>query len=247
MNARQLTLGFAAAPPSLARADFIAAASNEAALTWLEAWRDWPTGRLCLFGPPGSGRSHLAAVFRGLADAAPIAPRALTLAGLPHLLPPHGCVVLDDADAITDERALLHLLNLVAECGGRALLTGRAAPARWPVRLPDLRSRLLASPAVALGIPDQGLLRAVLAKAASERQLHLAPPLLDWLAARLPRNLAAAAAAIAALDQRILATNRRPGTDDAAAALAQALLRDQPDEITMTGADAPCPPAGPLL
>lgn len=247
MTATQLTLGFAAAPPSLARADFIAAASNEAALTWLEAWRDWPTGRLCLFGPPGSGRSHLAAVFAGLADAAPIAAGALTLASVPHVLPPHGRVVLDDGDAVTDERALLHLLNLAAECGGRVLLTGRAAPARWQVALPDLRSRLAASPAVGLGIPDQALLRAVLAKGAAERQLHLAPALLDWLAARLPRNLAAAASAIAALDQRILASNRRPGPNDAAAALAQALLRDQPDEITMTGPGAPCPPAGPLL
>lgn len=247
MTATQLTLGFAAAPPSLARADFIAAASNEAALAWLEAWRDWPTGRLCLFGPPGSGRSHLAAVFAGLAGAVPIAPAALTLAAVPVLLPPHGRVVLDDGDAATDERALLHLLNLAAECGGRVLLTGRTAPARWPVRLPDLRSRLAASPAVGLGIPDQALLRAVLAKGAAERQLHLAPSLLDWLAARLPRDLAAAAAAIAALDQRILVSNRRPGSDDAAAALAQALLRDQPDEITMTGADTPCPPAGPLL
>jgi chromosomal replication initiation ATPase DnaA len=260
MSPTQLTLGFAAAPPSLAQADFIETASNQAALAWLRSWPDWPTGRLCLFGPPGAGLSHLAALFQAQAGALPVAASRLRGASLPGLLAKldraRFHLVLDDADSLPDEPALLHLLNLAAEAGGSVLLTARRAPAHWPLKLPDLRSRLAASPAVALGIPGQDLLRLVLAKAAAERQLALPQALLDWLAARLPRDLSAAAAAVAALDRRLLASNRRPTLADAQAALAEASARDRaPDheapppvhEIAMTSEAGPCPAAPALL
>ena len=44
------------------------------------------------------------------------------------------------------------------------LLAARAPPARWNFRLPDLVSRLRATPTVALLAPDDGLLRALLAR-----------------------------------------------------------------------------------
>lgn len=259
MSPTQLTLGFAEASPSLDRADFIEAESNQAALAWLRRWPDWPTGRLCLFGPPGCGFSHLAALFQAQAGALPVAAATLQAASLPALLAklarPRLHLVLDDADTAPDEPALLHLLNLAAESGGSVLLTARRAPAHWPLRLPDLRSRLAASPAVALGIPGQDLLRLVLAKAAAERQLALPPALLDWLAARLPRDLAAAAAAVAALDRRLLASKRRPTLADAEAALAEASARDRQHasaataahEIPMTNEAGPCPAPPALL
>jgi chromosomal replication initiation ATPase DnaA len=258
MSPTQLTFGFAPPPASLARADFIAAPSNATALAWLERWPDWPTGRLCLFGPPGTGLSHMAALFQAMAGALAVAPGTLTAAALPGLMPrlhqARGQLVLDNADQAPDEAALLHLLNLASEAGGSVLLTARRAPAHWPMALPDLRSRLAASPAVALGIPGQDLLRAVLAKAAAERQLALPAALLDWLALRLPRDLAAAAAAVAALARRILASNRRPALADAEAALAEASLRESvaapgapAHEITMTTPAAACPAAPALL
>lgn len=263
MSPTQLTLGFGPAAPSLDQADFIEGESNQAALAWLRRWPQWPTGRLCLFGPPGCGLSHLAALFRAQAGALPVEAARLRAETLPGLLAPLAQarfhLVLDDADTAPDEPALLHLLNLAAEAGGSVLLTARSAPAHWPLGLADLRSRLAASPAVGLGIPGQDLLRLVLAKAAAERQLALPPALLDWLALRLPRDLAAASAAVAALDRRLLASNRRPTLADAQAALAEASLRATglrstgprgaaPEhEIPMTSAAGPCPAPPALL
>ena len=53
-----------------------------------------------------------------------------------------------DADAGADEATLLHLLNATAEARLPVLLAARTPPARWPVRLPDLASRLRAITAV---------------------------------------------------------------------------------------------------
>jgi chromosomal replication initiation ATPase DnaA len=238
-SARQLAFGFAAGA-SMARADFIAADSNRLALAWIGRPADWPAGRLVLSGPPGSGKSHLSAIF-AQAFAAPILPaRRLGEGALPELLPAHGSAVVEGADQ-APERPLLHLLNLAAEAGGRVLLTARLPASVWHVALPDLRSRLGASGQASLGIPDQALVRAVLAKCAADRQLRLSQPVLDWLAARLPRDLAAAERAIALLDAAALAHGR-------AADLRLARLVLSPaDEFTMTRPDDPSPQAGPLL
>ena len=48
---------------SLAREDFLAGPSNDAALGLIERWPDWPSRTVLLRGPEGSGKSHLAAIW----------------------------------------------------------------------------------------------------------------------------------------------------------------------------------------
>lgn len=234
----QLAFGFAP-DPSLVRADFILTRSNRTALAWVGHPSSWPAGRLVLSGPPGSGKTHIAAIFAHEAGAAILSTSLLAgAANLPELLPTHGSIVLEGADT-APEKALLHLLNLVAEAGGQALLTARDPATAWPIELADLRSRLAASGHARLGIPDQDLVSQVLAKAAADRQMRLSPALLAWLAERLPRNLSTAAEAVGRLDRAALAAGRPPDLR-----LARAL-----PELTADAAAQPVSPSrrmGPL-
>jgi hypothetical protein len=183
---RQLALPLPIAASFDAR-DVIADSSNEAARSWLAKPDVWPLGRLALFGEAGLGKTHLAR-----AAAARFGWRWLDGMGLRGLLPPapQGSVV-DDADCVADEAALLHLINLCAERGETLLLIGREAPARWPIRLPDLASRLRATQAVSIGAPSDALLCGLLAKFFADRQLRVEPEVQAWLLARLPRKASA--------------------------------------------------------
>ena len=128
---------------------------------------------------------------------------------------PEGCgpsgsgIALDDADEAGDEIALLHLLNAAAEAGMKLLIAGRQPPARWPVRLPDLASRLRAIIAVPIDPPEDGLLAALLARLLSDRQLAVPEPVRTHLLARLPRTHAALAEAARRLDLAGLALGGR--------------------------------------
>ena len=236
---RQLAFSFAPGA-SLARADFVVTEANRLALAWLDQASQWPAGRLVLSGPPGSGKTHLAAIFAQEAQAPVLAGRQLSAESLPALLPAHGHAVVEAADQAA-ERPLLHLLNLAAEAGGRVLLTARLPAVSWGVVLPDLRSRLAAAGQVGLGIPDEALLRLVLAKTAADRQLRLAPAVVEWLVARLPRDLGAAAEAVAAIDAAALAAGRPADTRMARLVLAAI------DEIPMTATNEPSRQGGALL
>jgi chromosomal replication initiation ATPase DnaA len=198
---RQLPLPLRVTPSS-SRADLVADASNAAALAWLDRPRDWPNHRLALFGPAGTGKSHMLR-----AAAAEHGWRLLQGAELSNdlALAPAPGTVLDAADA-APEAALFHLINRSAEAGAPLLLAAREAPARWPVALPDLASRLRATLAVGIAAPTEALLAALLTKHLADRQLRVGPEVQTFLLARLPREAAAIAAAIAALDAAALAT-----------------------------------------
>lgn len=193
------------------RADFFASAANATALAAVEGWRDWPQGKLVLTGPPGAGKSHLARIWAAETAAAMIPAADLAGANLPALTA-RTCVALDDAQRVAGdaeaERALFHLHNMLAATGGHLLLTAPEAPNRWPVALPDLASRLQAVPVARLERPDDALLSAVLVKLFADRQLHVAPAVIAYLATRIDRSLAAAAAVVAAVDRRSMTAHR---------------------------------------
>jgi chromosomal replication initiation ATPase DnaA len=203
----QLPLDLGYRPAALGSADFLVAPSNEAAVGWLDRWPNWPAPGLALYGPPGSGKTHLANVWRLKSDAVVIPPETLTTRSIPALLGAGRLAIVDEADR-ADEEALLHLYNLVAERRGHLLMVAREAPARWSIALPDLRSRLLAIPAIAIQPPDDALLAALLVKLFADRQLKVGQDLIEFLLVRIERSFDAARAAVAALDAAGLSVNR---------------------------------------
>lgn len=185
--------------------DFIAAASNEAARAWLGRVAEWPQGRLAIWGDPGTGKTHLLRRW-----AAAFGADALGGADIRDTVPPPARpLAIDDADACADAAVLLHLLNGCVEAALPVLLAARAPPARWRVALPDLASRLRATPAVAIAPAEGELLRALLARLLAERQLAVSQSVQDWLLRRLPRTAAAVRDAVAELDHAALGAGSR--------------------------------------
>jgi chromosomal replication initiation ATPase DnaA len=231
---RQLTFDLPL-PPNLRRADFVVSPANALALAAIEGWADWPGGRMLLVGPEGAGKTHLAMIWAALSGARILPAADLARADLPALAaaktpagPAAGAVVVEDADRIAGHRpaeeALFHLHNLLAGTGA-LLVTADRPPRDWGLTLPDLLSRLQAMAVARLDLPDDALLSAVLVKLFADRQVAVAPALIPWLVARMPRSIGAARALVAALDAAALAEGR-PITPRLAAGI---LDRDGPE------------------
>jgi chromosomal replication initiation ATPase DnaA len=215
--------------PTYAGAAFLAAPSNAEALAWLDRTPDWPAQRLALWGEAGCGKTHLLHRWAEQTGADWLQGQALR--GL--LTPPVRPIVVDDADATADEETLLHLLNAAAEAGLPVLLAGRDAPARWPVRLPDLASRLRAVTAVPIAPPDDNLLRMLLGRLLLERKVTVSEPVQDWMRLRLPRRASAMREAAALLDRAQFEAHR-PVTRRLAEDCLAPLLNET-DEISASG------------
>ena len=194
--------------PAFGRDDFLVAPGNREAVDWIDRWPAWPGHALAIFGPAGCGKSHLSQVFALRAQAPVLAAADVRVETVPHLIDGRGALALEIGEAAIDPRGLLHLFNALKEQGGYLLLTSRDPPARWPIVLLDLKSRLAAIQAVRISAPDDAMMEAVLVKLFADRQIAVGPGAIAYLLRRIDRSFAAARAIVAQADSAALTDKR---------------------------------------
>jgi chromosomal replication initiation ATPase DnaA len=183
-------------------AGFVVSDSNRDAVAWTDRWPDWPGAALAVYGPAGCGKTHLAHVWLEKLREAGSQARFLEPSALERL-PESENLILDGIRL--PEEHLFHLINHVRAQQLSLLILDREPPARWPVRLPDLASRLASVPAVAVLPPDDTLLAAVLAKHFADRQVDVAPEVIAYLVKQIERSFTAAETAARLLDRAAMA------------------------------------------
>ncbi len=194
--------------PALGAEDFLVSDSNEEAVALIDRWPDWPAGAAVITGPPGSGKSHLANVWRLKSAARVVSAREITDTTLSGFVTTEALVVEDIDKGPCSETALFHLLNLVKERRFAALLTSATRPGDMGLILPDFSSRLKALPFAEILTPDDALLRSVLVKLFADRQLSVDPQVIAFLLVRMERSLEAARRLVAEIDKLALAMHR---------------------------------------
>ena len=207
--------------PALGVEDFLVSAANKAALHIIERWPHWPHHAVVMEGAAKTGKTHLGQVWRLASGAEQVAATALAEGDIAKLSQAKSLLIENLEDGIGDERVLFHLFNTAREQKLSLLLTTRKPPAEMDIALPDLASRLRAVPVVTIAPPDETLLKAVMIKHFSDRQLQIEPAVIEYLALRMERSLAMASAIVDALDRRALATKRKVTRPLAADVLAE--------------------------
>lgn len=204
---------------ALGAEDFLVSDCNRGAVRLIDSWPEWKENAKLIVGPAASGKTHLVRVWQARSGAMALSPSSLDIGRLDALKEGSAHIVEDIDRAGYGEKALFHLLNLAREKRLFVLFSSREAPNRFDFALPDLRSRLNALPAVRIGAPDDALLKTVMLKHFADRQLSVDPKVLDFLALRIERSLAAAADAVAAIDRAALGSGRKISRQLAAEAL----------------------------
>jgi hypothetical protein len=161
MSQLRLPLGL----PDASETEFLVGESNHHAVQQLEHWGSWPVMAALLVGPRKSGRSLLARIFAAKT----------------------GATIIDDAERAR-ETDIFHAWNQAQAEHRPLLIVADAPPPTWSVRLPDLRSRLGASPLLEIGPPDDALIPRLIERAFSRHLLHASPAVIAWIARRIERS-----------------------------------------------------------
>ncbi len=200
---------------ALGREDFLVAPCNRDAVGWIDRWPDWPAPVLVLHGPAASGKTHMAAVWKDMADAVWVDAKLLATQDANQISGTGKNIVIDHLDPwvgdVDSETTLFHLYNQMKDRGGSVLVTMRAAPGQIDFVIPDLSSRMRAAPAVAIQPPDDTLLASLLVKLFSDRQINVAADVIAYMLPRMERSFAAAHHLVERTDHRAL-SEKKPVT-----------------------------------
>jgi len=220
VTSRQIPFDLAG-EPSYGREDFLVSPSNAKAWAYLEDWPNWPERTLALIGPSGCGKSHLASIWAERAGARSLSPAGFTRSEAEAAIRA-GAALVEDADrGLGCEADLFHFLIRARASETFVVFTARETPASWPLQTPDLVSRLRQAPLLAIGGPDDALMRSVLVKLFLDRQLLVEANVVEFVALRLERSLEAARLFVDEIDREALSRSRPISRPMAAEVLAR--------------------------
>ena len=166
--------------------DFLISESNRGAFEHLKRWSLWPVMASLVTGPRKSGRSLLGRLF----------------------VRKTGGRLFDNAED-HEEEALFHAWNEAQLSRRPLLIVADSPPPLWQVELPDLRSRLAATPHVAMGEPDDRLIGDLIVKLLGDRGIAVPPEVPAFIVPRIERSYVAVLQVVAALDRAALSHHRR--------------------------------------
>lgn len=193
---------------------------NQAVVAALLELLDRPGGSLFLYGPPGSGKTHLLNAACNRVRERSGTAFYIRLHGLPATaaagldgLEGFDLVCVDDIDAVAGQRgwedALFHCCNRLRGAGGRLVVSSAVGLSQLPICLPDLASRLAWGVRAKLEPLDDAGKAAVLERHAAAQGIELPLAVRTYLLSRGSRSLAALLAALDAICATALAGKRQ--------------------------------------
>ena len=163
---------------------------NEIAVNLIESWPEWPVDNriTCIYGPPGSGKSHIANIWKEKVD-------AIVYEGIDHL-------TLDDVYSIKHplifenlnknhnwpEELLFEFFNEIKSSNNYLLITCNDNPLKFNWKLKDLISRISSFTNVEIKLPNDELIKKILVKQFSDRQLSLDKQFIEYISQRIERS-----------------------------------------------------------
>ena len=168
--------------------DFFVSSNNFSAYKLVESWPVWPGKWLNLFGAAGSGKTHLAKILEQkikrikLVNAENIKDEIIQ--DLNHL----DCLIIDSFNNNIDEKLLYSILNHSKQLENYVLINSTPSIKNINFKLEDLKSRINSFLYIGIELPTDDLLKVIISKTMSDKQISINPKLSDFILNNVERS-----------------------------------------------------------
>ena len=168
--------------------DFFVSSNNFSAYKLIESWPNWPGKWLNIFGSKGSGKTHLAKILEKkinrikLIDAKNI--RNEVIKDLNDL----DCLIIDNYENNIEEKLLYSILNQSKQLENYILINSISSIKNLELNLEDLKSRISSFLFIGIELPTDDLLKVIISKTLSDKQISINPKLSDFIINNVERS-----------------------------------------------------------
>ena len=168
--------------------DFFFSSNNFSAYKLIEDWPTWPGKWLNIYGDTGSGKTHLARILEKkivktkIIDSNKIDDKAI------QDLNKLECLIIDNFKNNIDEKLLYSIINHSKQLDNYLLINSTTSIKNINFKLKDLKSRLDSFLFIGIELPTDDLLKVIISKTLSDKQISLKPQISDFIIKNVERS-----------------------------------------------------------
>ena len=167
--------------------DFYVSPSNQEAYDFINSWPKWIKRTVNIFGPSGSGKSHLASILKSKTSCLQIETKKLS-DEIFFKFKAKEALIIENLDRKVSEKLLFSLWNIALQDNKYLLITSKEPINSFKFKLRDLTSRVTSSLIIGINLPSDDLISVILAKNFSDKQIKVEKKHIDYIIKRIDRS-----------------------------------------------------------
>ena len=169
------------------REDFYVSPSNQEAYDFINSWPRWIKKIINIFGPSGSGKSHLASILKNKTSCLQINSNELN-EKIFIKYKTKETLIIENLDKKISEKLLFSLWNVALQDNKYLMTTSKKPISSYKFKLKDLESRVKSSLIIGINLPNDDLISVILAKNFSDKQIKVEKKHIDYIIKRIDRS-----------------------------------------------------------
>jgi len=167
--------------------DFYVSPSNQEAYDLIISWPKWIKRIVNIFGPPGSGKSHLVSILKNKTSYLAINSHELNEETYLKFKTKETLIIENLNEKISEE-FLFSLWNIALQDNKYFLITSTKPINFYKFKLTDLSSRVNSSLTIGIDLPSDELISVILSKNFSDKQIKVEKRHIDYIVKRIDRS-----------------------------------------------------------
>ena len=167
--------------------DFYVSPSNQQAYDFINSWPRWIKRTVNIFGPPGSGKSHLASILKNKTSCLQVNSNELN-ENIFIKYKTKEALIIENLDEKISENLLFALWNIALQDNKYLMITSKKSIVSYKFKLKDLTSRITSSLIIGIKLPNDDLISVILAKNFSDKQIKVEKKHIEYIIKRIDRS-----------------------------------------------------------
>ena len=180
--------------------DFFVTSSNKEAYDFINSWPKWVKRIVNIFGPPGSGKTHITSILKSKTSVLETESNLLN-DNIFFKFKTKEALIIRNLNENISEKLFFSLWNTVIQDNKYLLITSINPISTYKLKLLDLKSRIRSCMSIGIKLPSDELISVILAKNFSDKQITVEKKHIDYIIKRIDRSYEKISQFISILDR----------------------------------------------